>query len=123
MSKYRMQRYAGTASIVVATDADQIDVSAALNGVLKGILLNIPNLKASDTLTFSILDSDGFTLYTKAALAESTKHALLDQVGSDASTLLPLNVPLSGTLTLRFTTSEDQDSDTDIPFALLIERG
>jgi len=119
-----MQRVAGTATIVVATDADQIIQSLGdLNGILRGIIVVVPDLKATGTLDVDLKDADGNVLFTKSNLAESATYAYYDDLASDAATYLPMGIPLAGVHSLTLTTDVAQDVDTDIDYVLLIERG
>lgn len=126
---YNIQRYKTTLTIDFSEN-DTTIVSGALpsdsgeslprtfNGLLRGILLNVPDLNGTTpTLTITIKDADGFTVYTKASIAENG----LTSVFLDAQNN-PLNIPLSGKHTITLVTSEAQTEDQDIDVVLLIDR-
>lgn len=118
MSKYAIQRY--TVSIDIA-DGQTVGNSAAveLNGHLNGVLVNAPQLDGAVTLTVAVLDSDGFTVFSQASIAENSKTAIFID-----SNNFPLALPLSGNHTIRVTASGAQSGDDDaVTVTLLIDRG
>lgn len=120
MSKYNIQRFTvpGTV-IVVATDADQIITSAfSLNGLLRGLLITSPDLDDTDTFTVTLKDADGYTVFTRGSLAESTLLGIFTD-----SNDFPLETPLSGNHTLTITTSGDQAANRTFAVKLLVDRG
>lgn len=118
MSKFGIQRFKTTLTIVIATDADEI-VSEAfpLNGKLKGIIPTAPDLDSTDTYTITIKDADGNTIYTKATLAESVASPQFVDANNH-----PLQLPLAGNHTITIKTSSDQDANRIFTVVLLIER-
>lgn len=120
MGKFNIQRFLvpGT-TIVVATDADEILTSAfELNGLLRGILVQAPDLDDTDTFTIKVEDADGYVLFSEATLAESAKHALMVDANDMA-----LAVPLSGSLKVRITASGDQAANRAFTVRLLVDKG
>lgn len=95
------------------------ETEIALNGILKGILLNVPALVGTTTLTLDILDEDGFTLYSKASIAEDAKTVIFLDAQNN-----PLHIPLFGLSTVKCTASNAQTGQAaDIPVVLLVHRG
>lgn len=124
MSKYNLQRYKTSLVLDFAADDNEITASAILNGLLRGVILTVPDLDSSDTTTINIKDADGNVLYTKGTLAESTTHKLYDMVASDASTIIPMAVPLAGpSITIDIVTSGAQTANRTFGVILLVDRG
>lgn len=117
MGKFNVQRFKQTVTILDESASGEI-TNQNLNGFLRGVGLDVPQLDGTTTVTIDILDADGITVYTKASIAENAKTF----IGLDAQNN-PLNVPLSGLHTIRITASSTQTSgDKAIPVVLLIER-
>ena len=47
-----------------------------INGTTVQLHFIVPDLDAADTVTLTIYDGDGNTIYVSAGLAESTRHAI-----------------------------------------------
>lgn len=88
----------------------------SLNGILRGILLDVPDLTGTTTLTFTITDESGYTVYTKASIAENQKTALYVDANN-----IPLELPLVGSHTLTVTASNAQGADQDVDVELIVE--
>ena len=117
-NRYRIQRYEESLVLAFATDNNSIESSAiSLNGLLKGIILVVPDLTSTNTATINIKDVDGNVIYTKGSLAESTTHQIYLYDSNNA-----LAVPLSGNHTIEIVTSGNQDANRTFSVALLIER-
>jgi hypothetical protein len=122
--KYGIQRFTTSLVIDVSDDADLIVSDAlpegdrVLNGIIKGILVTAPDLDDTDTYTITIKDADGYTLFTKASLAEGVKT----QVYVDANNH-PLQIPVAGKITIEILASGDQAADRTFSVALLVQRG
>ena len=117
MSKYKIQRYKSTLTIADGQTSAS-ESSVALNGILKGLLVNAPNLDGSVTLTVTITDADSFTVYSKSSISENTKTAIYLDASNN-----PLEIPLSGNHTITITASGSQSGGNDtVEVILLIER-
>lgn len=117
MSKFKMQRY--SVSIAIA-DGQTVGTATdvPLNGILKGVLVDAPQLDGAVTLTVAITDVDGFTVFSKASIAENAKTATYLDTNSR-----PLELPLSGNHTITVTASGAQSGGNDtVGVKLLIER-
>jgi len=68
------------------------------NAWVHSVLVTTPNWANNSTATLTIVNADSKTIYTAAALAESTDHVLQDFVGFGY-------LPLSGTNTFTLTLS------------------
>lgn len=120
MGKYNIQKFTVPGTVIaIETDADEILTAAfELNGLLRGILVQAPDLDDTDTFTIKVEDADGYVLFSQATLAESTKHALMVDANNMA-----LAVPLSGSLKVRITASGDQVANRTFAVRLLVDRG
>jgi flagellar hook assembly protein FlgD len=119
MSKFNIQRYKETLVLAFATDNNSIESSAVqLNGLLSGVVVQVPDLESTNTATINIKDASGNVVYTKASLAESsTTQAYVD--GNNH----PLRIPLSGNYTIELVTSGNQTANRTFTVDLLINRG
>lgn len=118
MGGYNIQRY--QTSITIA-DSQTVGstTGASLNGILRGVLLDVPNLDGTVTVTLDILDVDSQVLYTKASIAENQKTAIFQDAATN-----PLAIPLSGAHTIRVTASGTQTGGNDtIIVTLLVDKG
>lgn len=118
MNKYRIQRY--TKNCVIAADGTTSDTTTdSLNGLIKGIIANVPQLVGTTTLTLTIKDADGVQLFSKASIAENAKTGFYE-----GSADLAVAIPVCGALTLTVTASNAQTgAAATIPVTLLIDRG
>lgn len=120
MGKYNIQSFTVPGTVIdQSADADQIITSAfELNGLLRGILITSPDLDDTDTFSITIKDADGYTIFTRASLAESTLHNIFTDTNNH-----PLQLPLTGNHTVTITASGDQAADRTFVVKLLVERG
>lgn len=101
--------------LVFGTNANTITgTSSYLNGLLRQVIIGVPALDGTDTATFTLIDAESNTVYTKATIAKSTTSINL----LDANSMVPLN----GTYTLKVVTSGDQTANRTFTATLLIER-
>lgn len=92
--------------------------TGVLNGILRGVAVDCPNLDGTTTLTVTLSDADGNTLWTKAAIAENAKTSF---VYDTAATPAPLQVPVAGPLTITCTASNAQSTDQNINVAPIMD--
>ena len=117
MSKFDIQRW--SQSITIAADGTTANTTASLNGLLVGVLADVPSLVGTTTLTIAITDAGGYTIYSKASIAEGGKFTQFVDANNH-----PLRLPLSGTHTITVTASNTQTgAEAVIPVVLLIDRG
>lgn len=92
----------------------QTSSAVVLNGLLHEVLITAPAaVDAAATLTVNLIDQDGYTVYTKGALAAAS--VTLDLLSG-------ITVPLSGSYTLQVVFSAAQTvTDTITNTVLLIE--
>lgn len=119
MGKYNIQRYSQTVTILADGTTANADTTRALYGKLIGIKSVVPALVGTTTLTITIKDDLGATIYTKAAIAEGAGFsAYLD------ANNYPLQIPIDSILNIVVTASNTQTSvAAPIPVTLLIDRG
>lgn len=119
MAKYNIQRYSQTVTILANGTTANADTTKALYGKLVGIKSVVPALVGTTTLTITIKDDLGNTVYTKASIAEGAGFsAYLD------ANNYPLQVPLDSIMNITVTASNAQTSvAAPIPVTLLIDRG
>jgi hypothetical protein len=88
-----------------------------LNGLVRGIMLNVPQLDGVSTVTFDLIDSDNFTVYTKSSISENAKTTVFSDTNNES-----LVVPVSGDYTLQVTASNTQSGNNDsVTVVLLVE--
>lgn len=117
---YNIQRYVPTTdlAIVVGQTAGSI-TTPYLNGKIVGIMANVPNVSGSSTVTIAITDADGYTVYSKATIAENAKFSAFIDANNQ-----PLQLPVAGALTITVTsTTQQATADSAVPMVLLIDRG
>lgn len=113
----RIQRIPVTISLAYATDDnDAVSSAVTLNGKLLGLIPVAPNLDSTNTYSVTLKDVDGYTIYTKASLAESVATPLFVDANNYA-----LNVPVSGSHTIAIQTSGAQTADRTFTVILLVE--
>jgi hypothetical protein len=115
---YNIQKYTKTLTLLYQSDDNLIeDALHYFNGIVRGIVLVVPNLEGSDTASISLIDDAGVVVYTKTGLAESTTHQLYTY---DANNVLQF--PLSGNYKISIGTSGAQTANRAFTVALLVER-
>lgn len=118
MNKYKIQRYKITCTIP-ADDNTIVEDLPNLNGYLVAVQANVPALVGTTTLTISITDQDGYTIYSKSGIAEGARFIDI----ADSNNVLR-KIPLSGTHQITCTASNIQTStQAPIPIVLKIEKG
>jgi len=119
MAKYNIQRYSQTVTILSNGTTANANTSRALYGRLVGIKSVVPALVGTTTLTITIKDDLGATVYTKASIAEGAGFsAYLD------ANNYPLCIPLDSIMNIEVTASNPQTgTPAPIPVTLLIDRG
>ncbi|GAP53562.1 hypothetical protein AHiyo6_01270 [Arthrobacter sp. Hiyo6] len=115
MSKFGIQRYK-TSLTILNTTTNVVSSALPLNGLLRGISISAPALTGA-SYTVTIKDADGFTVYTKAALAPNA----LTSAFVDANNQ-PLQLPLSGSHTITLLSAGTEGADRAFALALLIAR-
>lgn len=118
MNKYRIQRYSKSVVVADGQTVGTID-TGSINGLIRGITANVPQLTGATTITLAITDANGATVYSKAAIAENAVFsAYLD------ANNFPLQIPINGVLTLTVTqTNAQSGAASTIPVTLLVDRG
>lgn len=90
-----------------------------LNGLVRAIYVNAPDLTGTNTYTFAILGPNtGQSLFSKASLTENTQSNIV----ADANNY-PLQVPVDGNCVIKITSSGTEGADRAFSFSLLIDRG
>lgn len=104
---------------VTIPDTDTTITSSAvtLNGLLRGVTVVAPALTSSATLTVAVIDADGTTIFSKAAIPGNAKTAIMIDANN-----YPLQVPLSGSHTIAVTASGAQTGAKAITVNLLISK-
>lgn len=107
-------------TVTIAADGTTANVdSEPLNGRRVGVLVDCPALVGTTTLTVTVKDQDGFTLYTKASIPESAKSNYYVDGSSVA-----LNIPISGIANITCTASNTQTAvPAVIPVTLMVDEG
>lgn len=118
MGRYQIQKYAQSITVADGDVAANADTILSLNGLLKGIMANVPALSGSNTLTIALKNSDGYTIFSKASIAESAKYAQFVDANNQ-----PLELPLNGIHNITVTSSGAESPAVVIPVVLLIQRG
>ena len=118
MNKYNIQRYTKEVTVLDGQTVGTIDTDS-LNGLIRGIIADVPALTGTTTITLLITDQDGATVYTKATIAEEAATGFYIDANN-----YPLQIPVSGILTLKVTqTNAQSGADSIIPVTLLVDRG
>jgi len=87
------------------------ETDITVNGRVDQIILNVPDLTSTHTMTLNILDEDGAVLYTASGKAESTIHVLH-----------PTNtIELCGTTTLQVVASSAETADSTTTVTLYLK--
>lgn len=118
MSKYNIQRYTKT---ITVEDGETVGTALAedLNGLIVGILIDVPDLTGTTTITLALTDVDGYSLFSKSSIAENQKTVNLVDGNNH-----PLRIPVSGQLNFTATqTNAQSGSESQIEVVLLVDRG
>jgi len=119
MPKYNIQRYSQTVTIAADGTTANADTTRTLYGKLVAIKSVVPALVGTTTLTITIKDENGVTIYTKASIAEGAGFGAYIDANNH-----PLQLPIDGILNITVTASNAQTSvAAPIPVVLLIDRG
>lgn len=119
MGKYNIQRYSQTVTIAADGTTANANTTRALYGKLVAIKSLVPQLVGTTTLTITIKDENGVTIYTKASIAENAGFGAYIDANN-----YPLSIPLDGILNIAVTASNAQTGQAAaIPVTLLIDRG
>lgn len=116
MSLYPIGRTDRQVVIDAAADSGE-SVAFEANGILRGVLVDAPDLDDTDTYTVAVETDDGFSLVSEASLTENSKSAVMVD-GND----MALAVPLSGQHVIKVTASGAQAAERTFTVSLLIER-
>lgn len=117
MGKYNIQRYKKSVVVADGQTVGTID-TANLNGLIRGIIANVPQLTGTTTITLTVTDEDGQTVFTKSAIAENAKSSYYIDANN-----FPLQIPVCGVLTLTVTqTNAQSGAASTIPVTFLIAR-
>jgi hypothetical protein len=118
MGKYNIQRYTKSVTVADGQTVGTINTDS-LNGLIRGIIANVPQLTGTTTITLAITDQDGATVYSKASIAENAKTGAYIDANN-----YPLQIPVSGVLTFTVTQTNAQSGAASVvPVTLLIDRG
>ena len=113
----RIKKYAQTMTLDVSSNDNLISSTAKINGVFKGASITVPNLDYSNgTVTASILNSEGGTIWTKASIVEGATTSVF----IDANNAY-FQQPLNGILTLKIQTNAGQSEDRVFVFYIYYE--
>ena len=119
MGKYNIQRYSQTVTIAAEGTTANANTTKALYGKLVGIKSVVPALVGTTTLTITIKDENGVTIYTKSGIAEGAGFGAYIDANN-----FPLMIPIDGILNITVTASNAQTgAAAPIPVTLLIDRG
>jgi hypothetical protein len=114
----RIKKYAQTMTLDVSSNDNVITGTAKINGIFRGASITVPSLDYSaGTVTASILNSEGGTVWSKASIAEGATTSVF----TDANNVY-FQQPLSGTLTLSIQTNAGQSEDRVFVFYVYYER-
>jgi hypothetical protein len=117
MSKYRIQKYKKTLTLLFATNSTVItETNVDLNGFLTATTVKTAAaVDSSATTAVKLTDADGVDVFSRTGLAVNTNaQALL----ADAT-----RVPLNGLYTITVTFSAAQTANRATDVTLLIDRG
>lgn len=116
----KIQTVSGT--VVIAnggTTANSTDFPAYVNGLVRAIYINAPDLTSSDTYTFALVGSKtGQTLYSKASLVKNTQTNILIDANN-----YPLQIPIDGACTVTITSSGAEGAARTFSFSLSVDKG
>lgn len=116
-NKFRVQKSVTAVPVVHAAQAIFSVANVPLNGVLwENKVKSSAATDGAATMTLNVIDADGDTVYTKAAIAGNT--TTVTNLTAD------LRVPLNGLYTIQIVFSANQTvTDQTVTVTLLIDRG
>lgn len=119
MSKYRVFNLEKPLTIDVSENDTTVTGSLfSIYGLLRSLKVKVPQLAGTTTVTVSLLDGDGKTVYTKASIAENDTTYLHIDANNH-----PLQIALAGEYKLQVVASSAQASDQIVTTTLYIDRG
>lgn len=83
-------------ALTFATADTVKSITTTANGFLRFLIVELPNFTTAATAVLTVVNSDGLTVYTSAALAENTQHNLVINDG-----YVPMGGSVMFTLTLN----------------------
>lgn len=114
----RMQAKPISATLDTGVSTTVANATTTMNGYLRGVKVKTPAaVDSSATVTVTILDGDGDTIFTKSAVAVNTTTQ--DYLGSGS---IPLALPVANTYTVRATYSAAQSTNRTTTVTLLVEQ-
>lgn len=119
MSKFSIQRFTQTVTILAEGTTETDTSTRELNGLIRGIGAVVPSLVGTTTLTLTLKDASGITLWTKSSIAEGAAFGEYIDANN-----FPLQIPVSGFVSITVTASNAQTgAAAPIPVVLYIQRG
>ncbi len=119
MQLFPIQRYSQTVTIAADGTTKSDPTTISLNGRIRGVGAVVPALVGTTTLTLTLTDAAGITIYTKASIAEGAAFGAYIDANN-----YPLQIPVAGIVTITVTASNTQTAvAAPIPVVLLIDRG
>lgn len=117
MGRVRFSRPTYSLTLTAGAGANTVSTAASLNGLLSQIQVTTPaTVDGAATITVNIIDSDSYTVYTKATIAANTKDRTL--LTGD------LKVPLCDSYTIQVVFSANQTvTTTTTKVILLLDKG
>lgn len=115
---YAIQRKKFSLTILNGQTAITSAVVLGLNGLLRGVIINAPDLTATHTYSIVIKDVDGQTIFSQTGLTENQ----LTSFFVDANNY-PLMVPLDGNEKITITASGAEGADRLFTVTCLMDRG
>jgi hypothetical protein len=112
-----IKKYALPLTLTITSNDHIITGTVVLNGTFKGASITVPALSyTGGTVTATITNEEGGTVWTKASIAESTTTSIF----ADANNQY-FRQPLSGTQTLKIETSTGQSANRNFVFYVYYE--
>lgn len=120
MNRYPIKQVDITATILSGgTAGSSADIPADLNGLIRAIYINAPDLTSTNTYTITIAGpKTGQTLYSKASLTKNAKTNILVDANN-----YPLQIPFATSGVITVTSSGAEGADRAFGITLLVERG
>jgi len=115
LGRYGIRRPKYSIALTHGAGANTATATDTQYGILREVIIKTPTtVDGSATVTVNILDSDGFTIYTKSGVAANTTS--INLLTNDQ------RVPISGSYTVQVVFSANQTAtDTTTVVVLLIE--